>query len=218
MPKDILELGQYLVHELGLEGGVDTLGRWMAHHLAELITKAENGTTLTDRQKALEDATELILEIWKHRTSLPGNTYPLTRYKNLLEALDQLLLDRSFFIQLHGLSHVGTDQLAANLFDNLSSLLISLLLTRLPIDGISDEIGSTVYNALDETEKAILDYLQRWRQLIYSDKPQIRVVIKTEEESDNDLGYEHKATDLIDKIIATLNELRTRIEEISNDK
>jgi hypothetical protein len=38
------------VRELGFEDGVDTLGRWMAHHLAELIDKAENGATVASDQ------------------------------------------------------------------------------------------------------------------------------------------------------------------------
>ena len=39
--KAVLDLGRALVDELGLDPGVDTLGRWMAHHIAELIEEAE---------------------------------------------------------------------------------------------------------------------------------------------------------------------------------
>ena len=41
MPKDVLDLGRALVEELGLDPGVDTLSRWMAHYIAELIEDAE---------------------------------------------------------------------------------------------------------------------------------------------------------------------------------
>src|SRR5437899_158832 len=35
--KDVLELGKHLVAELELEESRDTLAKWLAHHLAELI-------------------------------------------------------------------------------------------------------------------------------------------------------------------------------------
>jgi hypothetical protein len=62
-PKDVLELGQHLVHELGIENRFDTLGRWMAHHLAELIDRAENGATKAERLDSRKNAEETILKI-----------------------------------------------------------------------------------------------------------------------------------------------------------
>lgn len=38
---DVLELGKLLVKALDLDETVDTLGRWMAHHIAELMQAAE---------------------------------------------------------------------------------------------------------------------------------------------------------------------------------
>ena len=45
----IVQLGKKLVEELALNNSVDTLGRWMAHHIAELIYDAENTTDDTVR-------------------------------------------------------------------------------------------------------------------------------------------------------------------------
>ena len=89
-PKDVVGLGQHLVHELGLVERRDTLGSWMAHHLAELIDKAERGQTEADRLQAQKTATETILKVWEHRRSLPGKTYPLASYENVLKVLDVL--------------------------------------------------------------------------------------------------------------------------------
>lgn len=72
--KDVLGLGRHLVRELRFEDGVDTLGRWMAHHLAELIDEAESGSTPAERLRARKSATETILKIWEHRASLPGRS------------------------------------------------------------------------------------------------------------------------------------------------
>ena len=89
-PKDVLGLGQHLVRELGFEDGVDTLGRWMAHYLAELIGEAENGSTAAKRTSARKEAIETILKIWDHRTSLSGTAYPLTKYRDVLKGIDRL--------------------------------------------------------------------------------------------------------------------------------
>lgn len=86
-PKDVLGLGRHLVRELGFEDGVDTLGRWMAYHLAELIDQAENGVTAAERSRARENATEVIVKLWEHRASLPGKAYPLAPFKEVLRIL-----------------------------------------------------------------------------------------------------------------------------------
>lgn len=66
-----MTLGQRLVKELGLEDGVDTLGRWMAHRVAELMQQAEQAETLAEHESAKQECSELILRIWKRRASLP---------------------------------------------------------------------------------------------------------------------------------------------------
>jgi len=40
--KELITLGKRLVKQLGLTHSNDTLARWMAHYIAELIYKAEN--------------------------------------------------------------------------------------------------------------------------------------------------------------------------------
>lgn len=68
-PQDVLALGRQLVEELQLEPSVDTLGRWMAHHLAELMTDAENGEDPAARSVATRQAVETILRVWSHRAT-----------------------------------------------------------------------------------------------------------------------------------------------------
>lgn len=85
-----MELGEHLVRELGLVGSNDTLGRWMAHHVAELMDAAKNAKTPKARKEATETATDTILKIWGNRTKLPGDAYPLARYRKVLKVLDDL--------------------------------------------------------------------------------------------------------------------------------
>ena len=64
----------------------DTLGQWMSHHLAELITVADNpGTSVQLRREIVET----ILRIWTHRYYYPGFG-PLAGFSGVLTALDRL--------------------------------------------------------------------------------------------------------------------------------
>jgi hypothetical protein len=78
------------VNELGLEDSTDTLGRWMAHHVAELMVKAEEESDPVSRQTAQNRAVETILKIWNNRKTLPGNADPLKRYERIVDMLVQL--------------------------------------------------------------------------------------------------------------------------------
>lgn len=77
-----LALGQQLAERLD---DWDVLGRWMAHHLAELIGKAHDSGDPADRN----DAAEMILQIWRQRHTL-GDKHPLHNYDAILSTLEHL--------------------------------------------------------------------------------------------------------------------------------
>ena len=85
----LLQLGEKIVAELGADHSVDTLGRWMAHHLAELIDEAENADEGTRHEKMArcEDA---ILKLWAHRRELPNGKRPFEDFEPILDALESL--------------------------------------------------------------------------------------------------------------------------------
>ena len=153
------------MRELGFEDGVDTLGRWMAHHLAELIDKAENGATGAERLRARKSATETILKIWEHRASLPGNAYPLAPYQELLKVLDRLRPNDNPFRYFGPPAETKREQLAADLFDGLSRLIIALLLMKLSPGEESAKVDTAAIEALSETEQRVLMALQQWSDL-----------------------------------------------------
>lgn len=64
-------MGERIVAQLGLEDAVDTLARWMSHRLAELIQQAESGD-----EQARQEATDLILRLWSHRSDWPHGWPP----------------------------------------------------------------------------------------------------------------------------------------------
>jgi hypothetical protein len=85
----ILTLGRKLVEQLGLEDSTDTLGRWMAHHLADLITKAENASG-SDKASAQKECFDAILAFWRHRSELPSGKRPFREMEPILRAVESL--------------------------------------------------------------------------------------------------------------------------------
>jgi hypothetical protein len=200
------------VRELGFEDGVDTLGRWMAHHLAELFEKAENGVTAAERLRARKSATETILKIWEHRASLPGKTYPLAPYKDVLKVLDRLRPDDNPFRHFGYYAETKREQLAADLFDSLSRLIITLLLKKVPLGEESAKVDAAALKALSETEQHVLRALQQWGELFVSTPGSSGRTRKSKRGGIATVNLDEAAVSLIDSIMTTLGELRSELQ------
>lgn len=87
--KAVLDLGKKLVDEFGLDKGVDTLGRWMAHYIAELILDVESAAP-EDKASKQERCASAILDLWQHRAELPNGTRPFEDAEPILRALESL--------------------------------------------------------------------------------------------------------------------------------
>ncbi len=81
--KEVLDLGRALVEELGLDPGVDTLSRWMAHYIAELIEAAETAKG-EDRPVKLATCANAILDIWGRHHQLPNGQRPFEDLEPIL--------------------------------------------------------------------------------------------------------------------------------------
>lgn len=110
----VINLGKMLVKELGLEPGVDTLARWMAHYLAEKIHEVEvlpKGDRRTEMEK---ECCELILKIWDHRSEMPRGRRPFENFEPILKVLKSIDPDnRDPF--LHRMSEYELTQLASSI-------------------------------------------------------------------------------------------------------
>jgi hypothetical protein len=85
----VIHLGKALVEELELNPGVDTLGRWMAHYVAEQMTVAEESSG--DEKWAAEDRCfKTILNLWQHRSVFPKGYKPFEQFESIFNALDRL--------------------------------------------------------------------------------------------------------------------------------
>ena len=85
----ILKLGKKIVDELGLDQSVDTLGRWMAHFIAELIHDVE-ASGAEDRPAKLAMCSDAILTLWKHRHELPTGKRPFEDLGPIMRTLESL--------------------------------------------------------------------------------------------------------------------------------
>ncbi len=85
----MLELGRKLVKELELDQSVDTLGRWMAHYIAELIQNAEKASA-EDKAAKMQACCDAILNLWKHHHMLPDGKRPFEELEPILRTLESL--------------------------------------------------------------------------------------------------------------------------------
>ena len=86
---EVVALGRKLVDELDEGPRPDTLGRWMAHYVAELIDAAENAPQerlAASRRKCFDT----VLELWRHRADLPGGRRPFEDLEPIVRALESL--------------------------------------------------------------------------------------------------------------------------------
>lgn len=81
-------MGEALVELLEQGGQEDLTAHWMAHYLAELMERAKTATG-PERRQAQQEAAALILDLWRHRTYLPGR-YPLASFEPVLRSLARL--------------------------------------------------------------------------------------------------------------------------------
>jgi hypothetical protein len=85
----VILLGRKIVDELGLDQTVDTLGRWMAHYIAELIHDVETAG-VEERPAKLVKCADAILELWGHRHELPSGRRPFEELEPILRAVQSL--------------------------------------------------------------------------------------------------------------------------------
>jgi hypothetical protein len=87
--REVLELGKLLVKALDLDQTVDTLGRWMAHHIAELMQAAEEADG--GEKSEIEDrCRRAILELWEHINFFPRGHRPFAEIEPLLAIIRSL--------------------------------------------------------------------------------------------------------------------------------
>lgn len=93
---ETLALGKKITKELNLNDSVDTLGRWMAHYIAELIDSIEKIESDCDKQRLKKECADMILKLWAHIGYVPRGLEPFKRYEVLLSQIDRITSSNIF--------------------------------------------------------------------------------------------------------------------------
>ncbi|MCF5736428.1 hypothetical protein [Pseudomonas syringae] len=82
-------MGQKLVAELKLSESTDTLARWMAHYVAELMLRAAHELP-PKREEAQQLCARAIMDLWAQAQSLPGKRTAFDSVDRVIECIDSL--------------------------------------------------------------------------------------------------------------------------------
>ena len=157
LPSEVLRLGARIVRELNRENSNDTLGRWMAHHLAELIEKAES-TEGDDKTETHERINDLILKIWSHRRNLPRGAYPLNKLEEVISIVWRLRPEASPYF---GMSSDETEYALARIFRGLQHVVIHGIILTSELKTIPENLED-FDPFLEDNERKLITNVQRW--------------------------------------------------------
>ncbi|WP_199717494.1 hypothetical protein [Kocuria rhizophila] len=131
----VLELGKLLAAELEQ---TDTLGRWIAHYLAERLTSLEQKAG-SERSTAEAEVADLILRLWSLRRQLPGSRLPLAEVDEVEAAIARLTPGRrpwAYFGAFAADAEPSTEETETS-----TTLKAALLIDRLAGDLVHGLIG-----------------------------------------------------------------------------
>lgn len=205
-PTALLELGRALAKELGTQEGVDTLGRWMAHYLAEQLQLLEHASGV-NKARVEAKVAQLITEIWKHRASLSGRAYPLAGFRKAATALAAIVVGRNANTQWRAPPHAPRAAgLALECFEQ-ASLLASLGVFEL-LPATAPEIPGAIKDFLDTDERAFLDGIQH----VYSAAVELLPAAPGTPISADDEGVRKVQLEVIASLESSLAALRSVLE------
>jgi len=150
-------VGTHIERELDLAGSGDTLARWMAHRIAELIGIEANAGSAGERAAAKKQTQALILELWAMRAALPGRVDPAARLKGAIDVLEKLSSNERYFYQHRDVGE-RSEQEALKAHHNISRIVSNLALVKLAND-------SAEYDG-DEANLPLSDDELKIRQLL----------------------------------------------------
>lgn len=142
----LLELGKRLASELE---HTDTLGRWIAHYLAERLSSLQQKTE-SERAIAETEVADLILRLWALRRQLPGGRLPLAEVDEVEAAIARLAPGRRPWAYFGAFS--ADTEPSAGETETSTTLKAALLVDRLAGDLVHGLLGRAA--ALAEGDEA----------------------------------------------------------------
>jgi hypothetical protein len=139
------------------------LDRWLAHHLAELISEADRAAG-PEKAAAERQAVDLILRLWSTRRALPARADPLGGYRDAIAVLGRLLPDADPWSRYR--RDGSYEDLLHEIFEAMCRVVAGgVLLTHFTDARPISEIEA---GALEEDELLLYTELERWRTFFTS--------------------------------------------------
>ena len=172
-PKDVLALGQAIVRQLELQDRGAVLERWLAHHLAEVIAKADQAVG-PEKTASEAQAVDLVLKLWAHRCALPEPVDPLGGYRKAIEVLGRLVPEANPW------AHFRQPETHDGLLHEMFALLSRIVQAGLLLTQISRvrPVTAEESKGLEEEEVHLQSVLEQW--MPFFPRPPSRPDIKIE--------------------------------------
>ncbi|WP_345330048.1 hypothetical protein [Mucilaginibacter defluvii] len=217
-----MSLGISLVEELKLNKSVDTLGRWMAHYVAEKIVAAEKATGPDAKEIQLE-CSQAILGLWDHRWKMQQEYRPLRDFDRLLDLLQQIDPETSepnyFKLDAKAVGKENEQWLtAAGAIDRATRVCLKYTLEKAAEATLDDVNRSLIQDASvigpDPDIAVIQQLLRRKKYDLEPDDPKIGPELK------DDLGNAsiRNYIDHLDQLTKQAAEIRSLLEKEINDQ
>lgn len=209
--RDVLVLGRHLVVELQLEKSVDTLGRWLAHHVAELIARAETAEEDAKRTIALAEAVDTILRIWQHRGAIENRLNPLADLRPAIEVLRKLGRETPPW------SHIPSQKrndASWHAYRALRSLTICLALLELEDREVARRTADRtqgIADYLSNDEKEIIAGIELWAAVAHLDSEPAR---KPARRHASKLKQQESSIDLLETTRTMIKNVRAALDRI----
>ncbi|WHI47213.1 hypothetical protein [Microbulbifer sp. VAAF005] len=178
----------------------------MSHHLAEVMDRAENESNLQKKEEYQKEVVELILKVWKHRTSLQADAYPLARFRGIIDSLSILSPEANVW-ERNRLNKY--ESLAADSFSMLVDLYRTLhFIEFVSLKSIKDK--KIPPSVLSDEEQEIYNFLISWAE----EELNFRLSSSDEFPSDR-LDAEQASNsvcEFIDKLCDNLKELKNELK------
>lgn len=210
----VLELGKLLAAELT---PTDTLGRWVAHYLAERMTSLEQKTG-SERSIAEAEVADLILRLWSLRRQLPSSRLPLAEVDEVEAAIERLTPGRRSWAYFGAFS--ADTEPSGEETETSSTLKAAMLVDRLAGDLVHGLIGRAA--ALAETDEAIwIKQAEKVGDGALRTVRRIRLADNHGGNSAEGATWErevtHRATELAEVVLTLVNALETGSSEPPGD-
>lgn len=150
------------------------LDRWLAHHVAELMVRADEASG-PDKAAAEARVVDIILKLWANRRALPAQADPLGGYRRAITVLGALAPEANPWARHSG---SGTEEaLLRELFETMSRVVVGGVL--LTTSARSRALGAEMTESLEPGERRLQAALDRWIALLaapQTPRVEVRVV------------------------------------------